>query len=90
MHLAVSLQEKFPDELECVSKAFAKFPQGICSSTDINQHLSIDSDGFTSLCAPQESSQRHALPFATLLDMQGGRFAWSGTLKFHPLVPVTK
>lgn len=90
MHLAVSLQEKFLDELECVTKAFVKFPQGISSSTGINQHLSIDSDGFTSLCVPQESGQRHTLPFAALSDMQGCRFVWSGTLKFHPLVPVTK
>lgn len=49
---AVSLQKKFPEELECVTKALVKFPQGTGSSTGINQHLSIDADGFTSLCPP--------------------------------------
>lgn len=59
MHFAVSLQKKFPEELECVTKALVKFPQGAGPSTGINQHLPADTDGFTSLCA----GLRHMLPF---------------------------
>lgn len=41
LHLAVSLQEKLPDELECVTKTVCEvFPQGSSSSTGTNHHPS--------------------------------------------------
>lgn len=82
-YFAVSLQKKFPEELECVTNALVKFPQGEL----FHWHKSASLHWCWWIYFPLpslESDQRHMLPFVSLWVCRGanlhGQELWNSTL----------